>query len=144
MRRVNHLPYILFEGGNHAPVPCQRVTFHAAGAATEADTARCFSGNRQHVVAIEHGWFRRMLHATIYLYEFGLAHFLLQDDIAGYYVSEHTEHPISVTAIDDLFGALAARDVEVRLLDTLWALGDSVQRSSLNWSLCRMGNAHPR
>ncbi|MCL1845670.1 MAG: hypothetical protein FWF77_07185 [Defluviitaleaceae bacterium] len=67
----------------------------------------------------------------------------MQDECAGYYVSERTETPVSVVKYGDLYGELFERNVEVRLLNYLWDLGRAVQKSTLNWSLCRMGNAIP-
>jgi hypothetical protein len=99
-------------------------------------------------VAIESGWYKRMTETVLYIYEFDTSNFyrqnsnfILQDEIAGYYVSEQTEIPVNVTRYDDLFGELFKRNVEVRILDNLWTLGEAVKQSTLNWSLCRMANA---
>ena len=126
------------------PRDCPRVTYHAADKTLPEDIEKFFSSPSRHCVAIEHGWYERMAGARLYLYEFNTINFYLQDHIAGFYVSEQTETPISVTRTDDLFAALFARNVEVRLLGDLWTLGDAVQKSSLNWSLCRMRNAATR
>ena len=126
------------------PRDCPRVTYHAAEATLLEDIEKFFSSTSQHCVAIEHGWYQRMAEACLYLYEFNAANFYLQDQVAGFYVSEQTETPISVTKIDNLFAAQFKRGVEIRILDNLWALGDAVQKSTLNWSLCRMRNAAPR
>jgi hypothetical protein len=126
------------------PRNCPRVAFHACDATNQHDMARFFSSSSRHCVAIEHAWLDRMLNTSLFIYEFDAANFYLQDQSAGYYVSEKTEKPLSVIRIDDLFSELSKRDVEVRLLSNLWALGDAVQKSTLNWSLCRMRNAAPR
>jgi len=127
------------------------VTYHATDKSTPEDIARFFSSQSRHTVAIENAWYEQMAKAVLYIYEFDTSNFYrqnsnfkLQDDIAGYYVSEKTEIPISVTRYDDLFGELFKRDVEVRILSSLWELGDAVQQSTLNWSLCRMAYAQPR
>ena len=125
------------------PRDCPRVTYHAKADSTDADIARFFSSRARHVVAMERDWFNRMRDTSLYLYEFDPAHFYLQDDCAGYYVSERTEIPIAVTKIDDLFQALIDRNIEIRIIDNLWQLGRAVQQSTLNWSLCRMRNAKP-
>ena len=95
-------------------------------------------------MAIEQGWYKRMTKTKLYLYEFEPTNFYLQDQTAGFYVSEKVEKPISVTEVDDLFAALFDKNVEVRILDSLWPLGDAVQKSTLYWSLCRMRNANSR
>ena len=126
------------------PRDCPRVTYHAHEQTTPEDIAKFFSSAFRHVVAIEHGWYERMAKATLYLYELDPQNFYLQDQSAGYYVSERVEKPISVTKITNLFEELFKRDVEVRILDNLWDLGEEVKKSTLNWSLCRMKNAVPR
>jgi len=126
------------------PRQCPRVTYHAAERSSRDDIDRFFSSPARHCVAIEHGWFERMRGARLFLYEFDPSNFALQDRQAGYYVSERTEAPVSVTEIGDLFGALFERGAEVRLLGGLWNLADAVKESTLNWSLCRMANAAPR
>lgn len=45
---------------------------------------------------------------------------------------------------NDLFSELLKRNVEIRVVDNLWNIADEVKMSTLNWSLCRMGNAQPR
>ena len=126
------------------PRECPRVTYHAAEETTAEDIARFFSSPRHHCVAIEHAWHERMKHTTLYLYEFDPRNFYLQDACAGYYVSEQTETPIGKLQVDDLFGALFERGVEVRLVNNLWALADAVKQSTLHYSICDMANAQPR
>jgi hypothetical protein len=126
------------------PRDCPRVTYHAQEKTTAEDIAKFFSSTSRHAVAIEHGWYERMTKTTLYIYEFNPQNFYLQDQIAGYYVSEQVENPISVTKITNLFGELFKRNVEIRLLNNLWQLGEAVQKSTLNWSLCRMINAKPK
>lgn len=123
------------------PRDCPRVAYHAADATSPEDIEKFFSGVSRHCVAIEHGWYQRVARTSLYLYEFDTANFYLQDDVAGYYISEQTETPISMVRIDDLFAAQFERGVEIRLLDNLWPLAKAVQGSTLNWSLCRMRNA---
>jgi len=126
------------------PRDCPRVTFHAATHTTEEDIARFFSSHCRHCVAIEHAWFERMRNTTLYLYEFDPRNFYLQDECAGYYVSEHTEAPIEKTQIDDLFFELFKRGIEIRLVSNLWALRDAILKSTLHYSFCRMVNAQSR
>lgn len=127
------------------PRDCLRVTYHVGPHTTEADKTRFFSSTGiSHAVVIEHKWFKAMKNATLYLYEFDLSCFVLQDDVAGYYVAKTTQHPIAKYILTDLFGELFARNVEVRIVDNLWDIAEAVKASTLNWSLCRMANAQPR
>lgn len=133
------------------PRDCPRVAYHAIEKTTQEDIAKFFSSTSRHCVAIENDWYKIMAKTILYLYEFDTSNFnrqninfKLQDEVAGYYISEQTEFPMSVIKIDDLFGELFKRDVEVRILNNLWELGESVQKTTLNWSLCRMRNAKPK
>ncbi len=81
---------------------------------------------------------------SLYLYEFDSNGFTLQDDIAGYYTSELTQMPIHVSEINDIAKALLERNVELRIVDSLWEIHDKIQTTSLNWSMCRMRFAQPR
>ena len=92
---------------------------------------------------IEHNWFQRMKDTTLYLYEFDTSGFELQDEIAGYYISKTPQVPIAKHQVTDLFAELMIRNVEVRMVDSLWDIADAVKASTLNWSLCRMKNARP-
>jgi hypothetical protein len=126
------------------PRECPRVTYHAGENTSGEDIARFFSSSCRWCVAIEHAWFERMRGTALYIYEFDPANFTLQDACAGNYVSERTEAPIGKTQLDDLFGALFKRGVEVRLVNNLWLLRDAVVNSTLNFSICDMWNAQPR
>lgn len=79
-----------------------------------------------------------------YLYEFDITQFYLQDEVAGYYVSEIPQVPINKIVVADLFSELFKHNVELRVVDYLWDIGDKVKQTSLNWSLCRMGYAQIR
>ena len=126
------------------PRDCPRVTYHINDQTTEEDISKFFSAASRHCVVIEHGWHVKMLETKLYIYEFNDTNFYLQDEQAGYYVSEHTEIPISVTLYNNLYEELFSRNVEIRLLNNLWDLAEMVKKSSLNWSLCRMANAIPK
>lgn len=127
------------------PRDCPRVTFYAASNSSKNDVDK-YIGNSDvnAVIAIEQKWFEKMLNSTLYLYEFDPENFNLQDDIAGYYVSTKSEIPIRVTKIENLFQAIFQRNVELRIVPSLWSLRDEIIKSTLGYSMCRMGNAIPR
>ena len=126
------------------PRDCPRVAYHVGKNTSDTDKKKFFSSKTSSfVVVIENEWFDKMQSTTLYLYEFDVADFELLDDVAGYYVAKTLQIPIAKYRLDDLFGELIKRNVEVRIIDNLWHLADEVKESTLNWSLCRMRNAKP-
>lgn len=124
------------------PRNCPRVTYHINSQTTQDDRQKFFSSpSVEHAVVIEHEWYNKMRNTTLYIYEFDCSEFELQDEIAGYYVSKTTQVPIAKYIIDDLFDELTKRNIEIRITDNLQTIADEVKKSSLNWSLCRMGYA---
>lgn len=126
------------------PRDCPRVTYYASEKTSEDDISRFFSSSSRHCVAIEYAWFERMQNTSLYIYEFDSSNFYIQDKDAGYYVSEHAEVPIGKIQIDDLFGELFKRNIEIRLINNLWILADAVKKSTLHFSICDMANALQR
>ena len=73
------------------PRNCPRVTYHVGANTLQEDIDNYFSSpGIRHVVIIESKWFETMKNTTLFLYEFKLDDFKLQDAIAGYYVSIKT------------------------------------------------------
>ena len=127
------------------PRDCPRVAYHVGKNTSEIDRNKFFtSKSSSFAVVIENKWFDKMRNTILYLYEFNTADFELLDDVAGYYVAQTEQFPIAKYRLDDLFGELIKRNVEVRITDNLWCLADEIKESTLNWSLCRMRNAQPR
>jgi hypothetical protein len=76
------------------PRNCPRVCWHVGPQTTKEDCARYLPADRpdvNHVVAIEAGWLSALMQTTLYLYELAPDNFVLQDEHAGYYISEKTE-----------------------------------------------------
>ncbi len=127
------------------PRDCPRVTYYALPESTPDDISRFLGSTNVHaVIAIESRWFQRMKGTRLAIYEFDPKDFVLQDAIAGYYVSTSPQVPIGVEIVDDLFSAIFARDCELRVLPNLWPLCNAVKASSLGFSMCRMRNALPQ
>lgn len=80
----------------------------------------------------------------LYLYEFDIREFSLQDQNAGYYTSETIQYPVAKFEIENLFEEMFKRNVEIRVVDSLWNFYDEIQKTTLNWSMCRMRFAQPR
>lgn len=124
------------------PRDCPRVTYHINNNTTELDKKKFFtSSTAAHAIVIESKWFDIMNHTTLYLYEFNVDDFVLQDDVAGYYVATTTQIPQAKYQLKSLFSELLKRNVEIRITDNLWDIANEVKSSTLNWSLCRMANS---
>jgi hypothetical protein len=127
------------------PRDCPRVTFYAGEQTTQEDRERLWqTSTAKHIVAIESCWVSNMLTETLYGYVLPDETFEKTDDIARYYISRKAVEPISVIVFNNLFLELSRRDVEVRILPSLWALRDAVVNSTVNFSIIRMRNAQPR
>lgn len=127
------------------PRDCPRVTCHKNENTSEKDITAIFSSESvEHLIAVEHAWYEEMKEVRLYIYEFDSEDFYLQDEVAGYYVSEKQQVPIDVRTVEDVFHELAKRNVEVRLLPDLSGLREKIVSSSMNWSMCRMRNAGKR
>ncbi|MFJ7734489.1 DUF6886 family protein [Lysinibacillus sp. NPDC097231] len=125
------------------PRNCPRVCYHVGVDTTEQDK-RGYIASCSHVVVIESKWFETMKNTKLYLYEFAIEEFTLQDDIAGYYTSKTTQFPIAKIEVENLFQELFNRNTELRVVDNLWDIYDEIQKTSLRWSMCRMQFAQPR
>ncbi|BET68665.1 hypothetical protein ASA1KI_35830 [Opitutales bacterium ASA1] len=127
------------------PRDCPRVTFYATASTAPADVERFFTGTEAtHVVAIESAWLERVRTGKLWLYELPAETFECVDVGAGYFVSREGVEPTSKIEIVDILAAIAARDVELRVLPTLWHLRDAVHESTLAFSFIRMRHASPR
>ncbi|MGH8018851.1 MAG: carbon-phosphorus lyase complex subunit PhnI [Opitutaceae bacterium] len=127
------------------PRDCPRVTFHVGAHTREAGEQRFFAGTTaKHVVAIESAWLERVRCGRVWLYELPADTFACIDAGADYHVSRIAVAPRSVTEVADIPGALAAREVELRILPSVWKLRDAVLASTLAFSFIRMRNAQPR
>lgn len=127
------------------PRECPRVTFYAKPTTTQLDKEK-FLGHTSatFVVAVEEKWYEIIQKTTLYCYEFPTDNFVVLDEGAGYYVSYHNETPLAIRPITNVITALSARDVEFRVLETLWPLAEKVAASSLAFSIIRMRNASPK
>jgi len=127
------------------PRDCPRVTFYALPDSTSADIERLLGHSAaKHVVAIESRWFKAVAGQRLYQYEMSGHTFSVIDAGAGYYVSREPVSPRAIVTIDDLLAELLKRDVELRVMPSLWRLRDAVVASTLQFSIIRMRNALPR
>ena len=126
------------------PRQCPRVTFYARPDSAPEDVERLMGGtSAKFVVALESRWMPELLAARLYRYDLSPEPFEMLDAGAGYYVSREPVTPLSMTPIPDLLAALLARDVELRVMPSLWKLREQVIASTLQFSIHRMRNAAP-
>lgn len=123
------------------PRNCPRVAYHCLPNSLQSDIDAYFSTNERYVVAVESAWFSSITGTTLYVYEFDVKGFYLQDKIAGYYISDTVPEIIGKTVVNNPLKELLDRNVEVRFLPNLWVLAKKIENSSLAWSLCRMAYA---
>lgn len=127
------------------PRNCPRVCYHVGPNTSEVDKQTYLSSKScSHVVVIENKWFKTMKNTKLYLYEFDTKQFTLQDENAGYYVSETAQIPIAKWEVVDIFQEQFTRNVELRLVNNLWDIWDEIQDTTFHWSMCRMQFAQPR
>lgn len=129
------------------PRDCPRVTFYPSERSNEQDV-RVLMGSAatvsRAVIAIEAGWVARVRETRIFLYELPPIEFALADAAAGYWVSTQRVVPTGVVEISDCIDAILARNIELRVVQSLWPLYDAVIKSSLEFSCIRMRNARAR
>jgi hypothetical protein len=127
------------------PRDCPRVTFYASAGTSAEDQRAFFAGSTARAVAaIEWAWFTRLVNGRLFLYELRSDSFVVQDAVAGYYISTEPVEPVSVRPVTDLPGELLRRQVELRVMPSLWELSDAVAASTLAFSIIRIRNAQPR
>jgi len=126
------------------PRDCPRVTFFPKTDSDPTDIKRLMGCcDAKTVIAIEKKWVPIIQNTVIYMYEFNPTDFILDDESAGYYVTEKPQKPISVTIIDDILNDLLKYDIELRIMPSLWKIREEVIKSTLDFSIIRMRNATP-
>jgi hypothetical protein len=95
------------------------------------------------VIAIESGWLERLRTTALYRYALPAHTFEPLHD-HGLHVSRVAVEPLAREPIPDLLAAHAATGVELRVTPSLWPLAESLQQTTLHWSLIRMRNASAR
>lgn len=122
------------------PRDCPRILIWPEPDTTAADRDAWWAGSACRMLAfVEAGWLARIAAATLWRYELPPQTFEdLQD--AGMWVSRQAVRPLQVEPIADLRAALAAEDVELRVLPDLTPL-KGVWDTSLHASGLRLRNA---
>ena len=124
------------------PRNCPRVKFCTTKETTDEEVELFLNGDSsKKVLAVESGWYERIISTKLYRYEFYPESFSIKDEIAGHYISEAPQKPISVTEISDLLKELFEQNVELRFLPELWDLREHLVKTKLGWGFYRMNNA---
>lgn len=126
------------------PRDCPRIALHLKADTTDEDKQR-FMGSTTApcVLAIESAWLARAMQRRICIYTLPAATFALEDEIAGHYISRQTVTPIAMRTIDQPLLELVKRNVELRVMPSLWELREAAIDSTLHFSITRMKNAAP-
>ena len=126
-----HEPLYLF------PRECPRILIWSTAETTAEDRARWIGGART-VAFVEERSFRAFTSGVVFRYEMPDAPFESLND-AGMWVSRDAVTPISVETLTDLPKELAARDVELRVFESLIPL-KALWQTSLHASGIRLRN----
>jgi hypothetical protein len=122
------------------PRDCPRILLWLTENTTEADRSRWW-GNRQcrMIAHVEWAWLERIRTETLYRYALPASTF---EPLEGewMWVSRHPVPPVHTEACGNLLDALAAADVELRVMESLLALR-GVWSTSLHASGIRLRNA---
>lgn len=130
----DHQAFYLF------PRDCPRILLMPRPTTSAEDRERWWGDRTCSMIAhIEWAWFERFRAGRLYRYELPAAAFEDLHD-AGMWVSRRAVEPIAVEVIDDLPAALAAANVELRLMHSLVPL-KGVWDTSLHASGIRLRNA---
>ena len=124
------------------PRDCPRLTFYAGPETKAADRLR-FLGpvSARHIVAIESAWHERASRQPLHFYHLPPAQFRLSDGCAGYSVARGDVRSEACCFVPAALAELLRRDVEMRVVRSLWPLRDLVV---LQFSIIRMQNGGPR
>lgn len=123
------------------PRDCPRALLWPVEGTTDADREAWFGRSSARVIAhVEYAWLDRIRATTLYRYELPSETFESIQD-AGMWVSRGTVVPRRVEAIPDLFEALRAAGVELRVMDRLTPLMGVWGQTTLHWSGIRLRNA---
>jgi hypothetical protein len=126
------------------PRDCPRIAIIPKADTTNEDRLR-FMGSTiaPHVLAIESAWLARVMQQPIFVYTLPAAAFVLQDAIAGHYISRQPAQPIDMHVINQPLLEMVKRDIELRVMPSLWDLREAVAGSTMHFSITRMRNASP-
>lgn len=123
------------------PRDCPRILLWPTAETTAEDLDRWFAGDAgARIACIEWAWLPAMHATALYRYEMDPARFRPLADDPWMLVSFDEETPLSVEGVGDLVDALAAANVELRLMPSLAPL-HGAWKHSFHFSGIRLRNA---
>jgi hypothetical protein len=126
------------------PRDCPRIAIMPKADTTDEDRLRFMgSTTAPAVLAIESAWLAQAMQQRIFVYALMAATFTLEDMIAGHYISREAVMPIDMRVIDQPLLEMVKRNVELRVMPSLWELREAIVGSTLHFSITRMRNASP-
>ncbi|NRA28340.1 MAG: hypothetical protein HRU10_13980 [Opitutales bacterium] len=128
------------------PRDCPRVTFYPNSTTSEEDLSLLGGPFPQakRLIAIEDIWLERALTEALWIYTFEAGNFEHLDAGAGNLISREAVVPIDCLRLEVPLFELVKRDVELRIVPSLWPLHDAVIKANVQFSIIRMRNAKPR
>ncbi len=124
------------------PRDCPRIIITNSPRTSTEDAETFFGHTTANVIAaIESRWLDHLRETTVYRYTLPPDGFVLRNENAGYWVSEHECRPIAVDPIADLMSALLEAGVELRIMPSLVSLRDAVIVSTVDFDIIRWRNA---
>ncbi len=123
------------------PRDCPRILVWPVAGTSDGDRERWFGRSEARFIAhIERAWLGPLESGVLYRYEFPGDCFEDIDD-AGMWVSRESVVPTGCDRLDDLPGELAARGVELRVMESLVPLRRLWSTTTLHVSGIRLRNA---
>jgi len=127
------------------PRDCPRVIFRKSDQMSEEDKRHFFGDtSADTVIAVENDWLDRILNVKLYRYTLDRHSFELEDEIAGYYISQEPVKPLRVELLENVLHELVKRQVELRFTPNLHPIRERVISSTVDdYSIIRFRNAKP-
>lgn len=143
-----HGPAVWAIDAAHAPLywfprDCPRVTAWPRNGSDQAAFREAFTTTAARVHAIELEWLPAMSTTVLYRYRFDATTFRPWPPATGQWTSDVEVDPIDVEAVGDLLELHVRAGIELRAVPSLWPLHDLAVSDRWDFSIVRMGNAHP-
>lgn len=124
----------------YTPRDCPRACFWAGEGTTMEDRERWLHGlEARFVMCIESAWLERLRTAVVYRYALPETPFTSMGHEGGHWTAREPVTPLRVEPVGDLLAAIAAADVELRLMPRLGPMWRRVwQASTLEFSGTRL------
>lgn len=115
------------------PRNCPRIVYTKSSSVTEQDNMKFFGVTEaDRVITVETHWYKTIMNTTLYRYELPSDSFVLQDEIAGYYISYEEVKPLCMVPIDNALERLMEMKIEVRFTPNLHTVRNELLNSSIN------------